>query len=290
MKRFLILFMILGLIAGSVATAEAKKGQKSTRTERTVGGSYGPYPAPVTGCNSPLGKWACMNIQTRATERFFTAKVTDAHGLPVFVEVYGGGVVARFCGETREPVSFPAGSELQFHIGLNNWLVSPDCPAHRVKSTGTISVTLSSAEEGTLRSGSFVSGDGWLFDSDLGGCQMAPDCIAWLESGCRTSLSGREPGFMSSIVDVASLSDGTTERRFQFGAGHPAGLVWGGAQVQFWDFGCEEIREARWHSTDCDEDAGGRNCYSTTFPIPRSATWMTVTGYQDDVNLAWTLR
>ena len=215
--------------------------------------------------------------------------MTDTHGLPVFVEVHGvyeNGGVARFCGETKNPIPVSPGSQLEFHVGLNNWLPSADCPAHRVKTTGTISVTLSVAENGTLRSGSVLSGNGWLFDNDLGGCQMAPDCIAWRES-CRSGLTGREPGFMSSIVDVASLSDGTTERRFEFGNGDPGGLVWGGAHVQFWDFGCEEIREARWRSTDCGRDP---YCPSTTFRIPRQATWMTVTGYQDNLNLAWTLR
>ena len=116
---------------------------------------------------------------------------------------------------------------------------------------------------------------------------MAPDCIAWLESGCDSALSGQEHGFISSIVNVSSLADGATERRFRFAYGAPAGLVWGGAQVQFWDFGCEEIRDARWRSSDCDRDP---YCPSTRFAIPTSAEWMTVTGYQDNVNLAWTLR
>ena len=142
MRRFLIVFMILGLMAGSVATAGAR--ENTTRVERTVKGSYGPYPAPVIGCNSPMGPWACLSIETHPTEAFFTAKVTDAHGQPVFVEVKsGGGIVARFCGETTHPIAFKGGSSLQFHVGLNNWLVSTDCPTQRVKTTGTISVTLS---------------------------------------------------------------------------------------------------------------------------------------------------
>lgn len=141
MKRFLIVFMILGLTVGSLATAEAKKIK---RVERTVEGSYGPYPAPVTGCNSALEEWTCMTIHTGWSENFFTAKVNDAHGQPVFVEVYAGdAVVARFCGETAEPVPFQPGSSLRFYVALNLWLVSLDCPAHRIKTTGTITVTLS---------------------------------------------------------------------------------------------------------------------------------------------------
>ena len=148
MKRILIVLMVLGLLAATVVTAEAK-GLNRRRVERTVEGSYGPYPAPVTGCNEPLGSWSCVSIPTRTTEAFFTAKVTDAHGQPVFVEVYsftqwGGQHVTTFCGETTEPIRFEAGEELNFYVALPLWPVSSlDCPANRIKTTGTISVTLS---------------------------------------------------------------------------------------------------------------------------------------------------
>lgn len=83
MKRTLVTLLGLALVVGSVATADAK----AKRVERTVSGTYGPYPAPVTGCSEPLGGWACLVVETRSTERFFTATITDAHGQPVFVEV-----------------------------------------------------------------------------------------------------------------------------------------------------------------------------------------------------------
>lgn len=148
MKRFLILFMVLGLIAGSVATAEAKGTKRPTRVERTVEGSYGLYPAPVTGCNEPLGSFACMVVATRSNEAFLTAKVTDAHGQPVFVEVQSGrGIpLATFCGKTTEPIRFYPGAQLYFYVAQPVWPTSDaalDCPAHRVKTAGTISVTLS---------------------------------------------------------------------------------------------------------------------------------------------------
>jgi hypothetical protein len=150
MRRFVILFIAIGLMAGAVATAEAKKKPKPKpqpkpiRFERTVEGSYGSYPAPVTGCNSLLGTWACLVVPTRSTEAFFTAKVMDTHGQPVFVQVNGGGVaVARFCGETQEPVRFAPGMTLDFMVGLPTWGIQTDCPQHSVKSTGTINVTLS---------------------------------------------------------------------------------------------------------------------------------------------------
>ena len=162
MRRFLIGFLVLGLMAGSVGMAEAKEGKQKahpTRVERTVERNYGPYPAPVTGCNSALGYFACALITTRTTEAFFTAKVTDAHGLPVNVEVvpwcggygtwYGTrcGPKARFCGETSKPIRFRPGAILAVYVaspdsGVGGWPQTA-CPAHFVKTTGTISVTLS---------------------------------------------------------------------------------------------------------------------------------------------------
>jgi hypothetical protein len=150
MKRFVMMLLVLGLVASCVTTAEAaRKTKKPTRVERTVEGSYGPYPAPVTGCNEPLGKFYCLAVETHSDESFFTAKVTDAHGQPVFVWVGGAGrgnSPATFCGETTEPIWFSPGAELQFYVAdLAPSLVDPplDCPTNRIKTTGTISVTLS---------------------------------------------------------------------------------------------------------------------------------------------------
>lgn len=141
MKRVVVMLASLGLLATSFTTAEAGS---SRRVERTVEGSYGAYPAPVTGCNSALGPFACLIVKTRPTEAFFTAKVTDTHGQPVFVEVHGtGGPDVIFCGETTRSIPIEPGSTLSFHIGLNNWMVTADCPANRVKTTGKIRVTLS---------------------------------------------------------------------------------------------------------------------------------------------------
>ena len=146
MKRFLILVMVLGLVAGSVATAEARGKKRPARVERTVERSYGSYPAPVTGCNEPLGSYACLIVQTRPTERFFSAQVTDAHGQPVYVEVrvFSGSNVRlhTFCGETEQPIRFIPGSSLELDVALGR-SVDLDCPTNRVKTTGTISVTLS---------------------------------------------------------------------------------------------------------------------------------------------------
>ena len=146
MRRFLILVMVLGLIAGSVTTAEAaKKTRKPLRVERTVEASYGPYPSPVTGCNGVMDPFACLILPTRASESFFTAKVTDLHGQPVFVQVKSAGRTWAFCGETTEPIAFEPGSDLHFFLAIPNWPLEMhlECPANRIKTTGTISVSLS---------------------------------------------------------------------------------------------------------------------------------------------------
>ncbi|HUR14561.1 MAG TPA: hypothetical protein VM097_08725 [Mycobacteriales bacterium] len=141
MKRALVLLVSLGLLCLASGAADAGS---SKRLERTVVGSYGPYPAPVTGCSSATGSFACLIVKTRPKETFFSAKVTDAHGQPVFVQVQrSGSSDVFFCGQTSRPLPVRPGSTLSFHLGLNNWLVTADCPTNRLKTTGTIRVTLS---------------------------------------------------------------------------------------------------------------------------------------------------
>ncbi len=154
MKRFLILFMVLGLIAGTALSAEAKRASRK-RVERTVEGSYGPSPAlvEISRCDDASGASDCVVVGSRPTETFFTANVTDAHGRPVYVEVSGGGINrgTSFCGETSRPIYFDPGSTLEFRFeptpyfwstwGID-WTGPLDCP-YRIKTTGTITVTLS---------------------------------------------------------------------------------------------------------------------------------------------------
>ena len=145
MKRFLILFMILGLAFGSIAAAQAKKTPK--RVERTLEGSYGaPFLYFVSTCAGSDG-FGCVSIATGAGEGFLIAKVTDAHGQPVSVSVsaktqndqLGDEITfGRFCGETTSPISFDPGVELEFYVGVPDASCSPG-----TATTGTVSVTLS---------------------------------------------------------------------------------------------------------------------------------------------------
>lgn len=139
----LVLLASVGLLAVSLGTAEAGK---SKRVERTVQSSYGAYQPPFTGCNDPLGSYACLQLPTRPTEAFFTATVVDTHGQPVAVDVYSGRYpIVSFCGKITRPIDITPYSRLDFHIGLGvgslGWKAG--CPGRIIKTTGTITVKLS---------------------------------------------------------------------------------------------------------------------------------------------------
>ncbi len=147
MKRLVMSFMVLSLVIGVVATAEAKK--KPQRTTRTVEGSYD---SPVLGmfgqCAGSHGV-GCVSFLVGPKERFVTAKVHDAHGLPVFVFIrsiasgaFGAGSESygSFCGETTEPIAVPPGTELEFWVGAAASVYG--CQPG-IATSGTITVMLS---------------------------------------------------------------------------------------------------------------------------------------------------
>ena len=145
-KRFLMVLMIFGLVFGSVATAESKR--KPRKTTRTVEGSYD---SPVLGIFAECGSAAvgCVSFSARPKERFVTATVQDAHGLPAYVLVrtaasgsFGTGAetYGEFCGETTEPIAIPAGAELEFMVGA---AASVTICSPGVATTGTITATFS---------------------------------------------------------------------------------------------------------------------------------------------------
>jgi hypothetical protein len=158
MKRFLLIFMVLGVVAGPVATADAEQG--SLRAKRTVEVSYYGAQLLYQYRSCPLsGGAGCVTIDTRAGEQTLTATVTDAHGKPVSVWVVDASerqdeldganrVYGTFCGQTTKPIRFDAGTKLELWVGgewwPRWWIVPevPDCfPA--AATTGTVTVTLS---------------------------------------------------------------------------------------------------------------------------------------------------
>lgn len=162
--------------------------------------------------------------------------------------------------------------------------------------------------EPALRSGRIASGV--LTTSPAVDCSLVPDCRAWLQTGCRPTLAGRDPAWLASIVDVRDLADGTTPRMLVIRPGAPAGRIIGGVFVQFWRDHCIELRSASWHSFwDCGAAANPYRRYGprppcrktrsanavvgleqvqTTLTIPPGVAWMTVSA-NDNVNLTWQL-
>lgn len=140
-----------------------------------------------------------------------------------------------------------------------------------------------------VRSGTIVTGAWWdaYFHGDTG-CETAPECRAWVGSGCQPALTGRalterDPALMASIVDVADLAQRATSWRFDWKNGYSETSGW--VVVQLWRENCSEIRRKKWCSaSDCDpyysnSPTWPRDHGSTTLRIPSSARFMTVTGF-----------
>ena len=147
-----MIIMIVGLTAGSVATAEAKKPQHK-RVARTMQGEYTSPSIPFAPQCRPNDAFGCLTFKTRENERFLTAEVTDAHGRPVFVTVEGPDPdhpphfirYGTFCGQTKDPIAFPRGVGVRLRVAF--WITDlptalAGCPT-MFGTAGTISVTLS---------------------------------------------------------------------------------------------------------------------------------------------------
>lgn len=153
MKRFLILMLALGLVVGSIATAEAgKKKKKPKRVERVVELSYD-APSPgisgvVGACMSVLGVegTACIDTPLSAEDLFVQVEVTDATGQPTNFDLAqdtdtanpGLEIFASGCGATEAPMTITPGVALRVSVTA---IGGPDCPG--AATTGDIKITLS---------------------------------------------------------------------------------------------------------------------------------------------------
>lgn len=153
MKRILVLMMVLGLVFGSIATAEAgKKKKKPKRVERVAEAAYDAPALGVAGAGGvcPHATNSCAAIPTGADDKFVKIEVKDATGLPVAFTLgqdtdpdtlgtetqYG-----IFCGTTGdEPIAVEAaGVELLSFV----WAFGgAECPG-AVATTGTVVATFS---------------------------------------------------------------------------------------------------------------------------------------------------
>lgn len=149
------------------------------------------------------------------------------------------------------------------------------------------------AGEEPIDSGTIVTTYGSSIDGEPDTCEAAPDCRAWLQSGCDPVLAGRDPAVSASIEDVSKIADGRTPWLFQLEACCRAK-----ATIQLWRPDCTEITGSRQRSGGCFDTSIGQHCGLTSIRIPESATWMTVTandGYlpwlvEFPLTVSWSLR
>lgn len=154
MRRIVALTMILGLILGAVATAEAGKKRKPKRTTRVMREVEVTYDGPAVGVGA-AGVGACFvalnscgNVAIGPDDRFMEVEVTDASGTAVQLDLgqdtdeatVGTEVdLGTICGASNEPIAIQAPG---VPITTFPWAFgSPDCPG--VATTGTIKFTFS---------------------------------------------------------------------------------------------------------------------------------------------------
>jgi hypothetical protein len=149
MKRFLILALVIGLVFGSIATADAgkKKKKKSKRIERVVEARY-EAPAAIGVGGVGGGCVGCPALPNGANETWMKVEVTD-DVLPIAgVELSPGDADGDgfqdsgwfVCGES-EWIAIPEGVAMQSFP----WAVAgPSCPGGGATS-GTIKITYSNA-------------------------------------------------------------------------------------------------------------------------------------------------
>lgn len=142
MKRFLIMFMVLGLVAGSIATAEAgKKKKKKAPYVRVVEGTYA-NPAPgIGGVGTLSGAGGTLDVPTAANEYYMSVEVTDDSGQDTYFSI---GADATFagggCTKTESPFPITPGTAYSIIVTIGPGLDDPTCAG--VATSGTIKVTL----------------------------------------------------------------------------------------------------------------------------------------------------
>lgn len=144
MKRAIVLSLILGLVFGSIATAEAgKKKKKKPAPPYTMEATYD---TPAIGTAGAGVSTQGISFPSSETHVWVTIEITDdvsptAHGSFSW-DTDGDGVSDTgfvVCGSTPEPVNVPANTTINGFI----WgLPGPDCPTG-FSTSGSVKATFS---------------------------------------------------------------------------------------------------------------------------------------------------
>lgn len=143
MKRLIAVSLVLGLMFGAVATAEAgKKKKKPVRIERVVEGTYD-NPAPGIGgvvyFNNLGGQ---LDAPSGPNEFYMSIEIVDDSGQPTYFNISADGtIIGGGCGKTETPIESTPGLAYKISVTMGPGLEAPDCMG--VATSGTIKVTFS---------------------------------------------------------------------------------------------------------------------------------------------------
>ena len=141
MKRFLVLFLILGLTVGSIATAEAAKKKKAPKPY-TMTGTYDNPAIGTAGAGISLG---APGFTSSSTNVFMTVTIEDSSSPMPYGDfswdtdgdgTNDTGVVV--CGTEAKDLQVPANTTITAFMWA---LPSPFCPGF--STSGTITATFS---------------------------------------------------------------------------------------------------------------------------------------------------
>ena len=149
MKRLVVLIAVLGLIVGSVATADAAKKKKKAKP-RVAEGTYANPAIGIPGVVGSAAAGGAVEFPILPTESFVSVEITDDGGQPVIATMSQDTdpstptweIFATICGKTDGAVEIAPGVALRVSVYT---IPGPDHPTCTGPATsGTIKATFSS--------------------------------------------------------------------------------------------------------------------------------------------------
>ncbi|MDQ3964560.1 MAG: hypothetical protein M3277_11725 [Actinomycetota bacterium] len=146
MKRLIAASLVLGLMFGAVATAEAAKKKKKkpapVRIERVVEGTYD-NPAPgVGGVVTLNGAGGTFDAPSGPGEYYMSVEIIDDSGQQTYFGIAADStIIGGGCGKTETPFEITPGVAYNITVTMGPGLKAPSCAG--VATTGTIKVTFS---------------------------------------------------------------------------------------------------------------------------------------------------